>query len=115
MPFNYMSQEELQHIEHCNKALLQHKEIVALVINETESLLNNYLPILSTYVNSVVKIRTLFGEEVSHVMSSTRQLKMVTNSTQEVINFADAVIKLNAILTPSLVEKLNRLLGEDNV
>jgi len=107
-----MTQAELQHIEHCNKILQEHAETVKVVINETEALLNNYVPILSTYVESIAKIRNMFGEEVSNIIKSTRQLGIVTSNVQEVQHFIHAVTKLNELLTPELVVKLQKISGE---
>lgn len=107
-----LTQAELQHIEHCNKVLQEHQELVTTVVNETEGLLNNYVPILSTYVKSIAGIRQMLGEEVAHVIQSTRQLSIVTKNTQEIHDFVQAVMKLDAILTPSLIDKLSRLAKE---
>lgn len=110
MSAKMMSQAELQHIEHCNKVLLDHLELVQRVTNETEGLLNTYLPILTTYVNSIIEVRQLFGKEVAHIVQSTRELSLVTNNTQPLINFIQATAKLNEALTPELTDKLKRVL-----
>jgi len=107
-----LSQNELQHIEHCNKILKEHEETVKSVINETESLLNTYVPILSSYVQAIAKIRNIFGEEVSNIIKSSRQLGIITGSVQDVQHFIHAVTKLNELLTPELVKKLQKISGE---
>lgn len=104
-----LSQAELQHIEHCNKVLEEHDALVKSVVNETEALLNNYVPILSAYVQSIAAIRVTFAEEVKHMLQSTRELKLTTGSTQEIHNFVSAVMKLDQALTPELIEKIHRL------
>lgn len=110
----YLSQDELQHIEHCNKVLEAHHELVTKVISETQEKLNNYLPIVSTYVNAIADVRRAFGEEVKHILQSNRQLQIVTGSAQDVINFTSAVVKLNQILTPEFIEKLQRISEKGN-
>lgn len=104
-----LSHTELQHIEHINKVLENHEELVKRVVNETEALLNNYVPVLSTYIQSMQQMQTAFGEVVSNIIKSSRQLSIVTGSVNDVMLFVGQVQKLNEVLTPELVEKLNRL------
>jgi len=104
-----ITHDELQFIEHANKILNEHAELVKYVINETEGMLNTYVPVLKTYIKAIVNIRTEFSQEVIHIAQSLRELKSITGQTQELINFSSALIKLNEILTPELIEKLNKL------
>lgn len=106
-----MTQAELQHIEHINKVLEEHQEIVNKVVNETEQLLNNYVPIVSAYVASLRDITVSFGASVTNIVQSTRQLGIVTSNTQDLGHFIAAIQKLDAILTPELIEKLQRISG----
>lgn len=107
-----LTHDELQLIEHSNKILKDHLEIVETVVNQTEGLLNNYIPILKAYVQSIVAIRTDLGNEIVNIVQSTRQVALVTNNTQNIINFTQAVSRLNEILTPELISKLNKIAGE---
>lgn len=109
----YLSHEELQHIEHCNIVLKEHLEIVRAVVNESESLLHTYLPILNEYVRSVGKVTQEFGENVSNIYRSSRELKVSVGSTPEVINFIATVQKLDALLTPELIVKLRRITKDE--
>lgn len=104
-----LTEAELQHIEHCNKVLREHKELVELTVNETERLFDNYLPVLTEYINHVVEVRTKFGNEVSHIIQSSRSLGIVTGKVADVINFCSAIEKLDKLLTNDLVEKLRRI------
>lgn len=108
-----MSQAELQHIEHCNKILREHQELVAFVVNETEGILNTYLPILTTYIDNVIRVRSKFGEEVKHIINSSRELKHITSGAQELISFMTAIEKLDKMLTPELVNKLKGLVNRE--
>lgn len=105
----FLTEEELQHIEHCNKVLKEHAELVRLTIESTTELFNNYVPTLNGYVKAVATVKHEFGEQVTSIIQSSRQLKIATGNVQEIISFMSAVIKLNEILTPELVEKLRRL------
>lgn len=107
-----LSEDELQRIEHLNKMLLEHQEIVNKVVNETEQLLNNYVPIISTYVQSIGKVAHLFGEHVTNIIKSSRQLGIVTGTVQDVSNFIASAEKLDKILTPELIEKLRKISHE---
>jgi hypothetical protein len=114
MSTKYMTHEELQHIEHCNKILKDHLECIKVVVEQSELALNNYIPVLRTYVNAITEIRTAFGNEVTHIFQSTRQLGLVTKNSQDIHNFVQAVMQLDKILTPSLVEKLNAITRSNN-
>lgn len=104
-----LSHDELQHIEHANKALKEHLELVNLVVNESEALFNNYLPILQTYINGIAQVSKLFGEEVKQIYNSSRELRVATGGVQDVMNFISAVQKLDALLTPELIGKLRNV------
>jgi hypothetical protein len=104
-----MTQAELQWIEHCNKVLGEHSEVVTKVLNDTEAMLNNYVPIMSAYVQAIDEVRHKFGMCVADIIKSSRQLQIITGSAQDVINFTVAVQKLDTILTPELIEKLQRI------
>lgn len=104
-----MSQAELQHLEHCNKALEAHLEIVTAVVNESEKLLNNYLPIVQEYVSVIGAVTHSFAEHVANIYSSSREMKVATGGAQELINFMATVDKLDKMLTPELLEKLRKV------
>jgi hypothetical protein len=107
-----LSHDELQHIEHSNKILFEHQEIVNKIVNETESMLNTYVPILKAYVESISTIRVALGQEVMHIIQSTREIGIVTKNTQDIMNFCQALNKLDALLTPELITKLKKISGE---
>ena len=104
-----LSQAQLQHIEHCNKVLEAHRELVTMVVNETEAVLNTYLPILGTYINGIVALRTELGNEVRHILNSSKELRHAAGSVNELIQFMSAIEKLDKLLTPELVEKIRKL------
>lgn len=105
------AEQELQRIEHATKILQDHLDTVRLVVNETEGMLNTYVPILRTYVEAISELRHTFGEEVMHFAKSTRELKLVVGNTQQLGDFIRAVQLLHQTLTPELTEKLRRLVG----
>lgn len=104
-----MTQAELQNIEHATKILQEHQEVVQTVVNETEALLNNYGPIMRAYVDSITRLQKDYTDAVVEIIRSTRELKVVISNTQNLHNFMDAISKLEALLTPELVEKLKGL------
>ena len=107
-----ITQAELQHIEYTNKILNEHLELVERVTERTQKLLNDYLPILQNYMQGVVAVRNEMGKEVNHIVQSTRQISIVTSNTQKLMDFTTAVVKLEAVLTPSLIDKLERLVAK---
>lgn len=109
MTTKYLSHDELQHIEHANKILEAHEELVKKVTNETEQMLNTYLPIVRGYVTTLFGIQKDFGEVVSNIVKSSREVSLVTSNTNNIENFCAAIIKLDALLTPEMIEKLNKI------
>lgn len=103
---NKMTQAELQNIEHATHILQEHQRVVEDVVNQTEAMLNTYGPILRTYVDGIVGVQKVFGEAVVNIVRSTRELKLITGGTQNIHDFCSAVIKLDGLLTPELIEKL---------
>lgn len=104
-----LTEAELQHIEYCNKVLKNHLELVEDVTTRTNNLLSNYVESFSAYANSIAQVRQLFGNEVTHILNSTRQLKIATSGVQELITFIDTANKLNQLLNSEFIEKLNRI------
>lgn len=108
----YMTEAELQHIEHCNKILREHEEVISKVINSTETMLNTYIPILQGYVSAVADIQKHFGQVSVDIIRSTRELKVITSGSQELHNYTIAAEKLNNTLSDELVQKIVKLTKE---
>ena|SRR5215204_1715729 len=106
---DYLSQGELQHIEHCNKVLKDHLALVQAITNESEKLLNTFLPIVGDYVNQVGAVTHQMGLHVKNIYASSRELKQAVGGTQDLISFMDAVMKVDKLLTPELLEKLRKV------
>lgn len=106
------TQADLQNLEHANKILAEHLELVQQVVNQSEGLLDNYVPILQTYILSVGQLQNDFGKVVAEILKSTRELTILTGNTHRVIEFTQAIVRLNDILTPELVKKLKGVIGE---
>lgn len=85
-------------------------EIINKVCNESEQMLNTFLPILVTYVKNISEVRISLGKEVVHILQSARELGSVGNSSQQLTNFCQAVVKLHEILTPEIVEQLRKVI-----
>lgn len=109
MKFDYLSHDELQHIEHANKILKDHQELIKTVTNETEALLNNYIPIIKSYVNAIHDIQTEFSHSVSDVVKSSRELKVITSGANEVLSFVQAVERLKSVLNDEFTQKVIEL------
>ena len=108
-----MSHDELQHIEHCNRVLQDHLDLIKLVTNESNGLLENYLPIMQNYARGIHEAGRTFTEGVADIYKSSRELKIATGGTQDVIAFMSTVQKLNEMLTPELLAKLRSISKTD--
>lgn len=107
-----LAQSELQDIEFANKVLLEHQQLIKTVLNESEEMLNTYIPIAKAYIHSIATIQEHLGSQVSNIIKSTRELGVVTKNTQNIINFCQSVEILNKTLTPDLIEKLRRITND---
>lgn len=109
MTKGYLTHEELQYIEHANKVLENHKKLVSEIINETENLLNDYIPIMSTYVNAIKDIQMEFGVAVKNIVYSAREVKIITSGSQEIQQFITAVSKLEQVMNNEFTKKVIEL------
>jgi hypothetical protein len=108
-----LSHDELQKIEHGTKILQEHLAATQVVVNETEALLDTYVPLLRQYLTDITAVRAALGSEVVNILRSVGDLKALTGKTQEIIQFCQAVERLDALLTPERAERLRRILGPD--
>lgn len=106
-----LTHDELQQLEHANKILREHLELVQLVTNQSESMLNTYLPILHGYLGSVRDMQKGFSDAVTDILKSSRELGTTTGRTQQLQDFIAATLKLHETLTSERVEQLRRVFG----
>lgn len=111
MPKEYLSQAELQHIEHVNKVLNEHLELVNAVTSLTEEKISNLIISYRGYVRELAEIQKGMGEVVQNIYRSGREIGHATGKTNEIMAFYDQVAKLDKLLTPELMAKLERLVG----
>lgn len=104
-----LTQAQLQHIEHCNKVLNEHLELVQAVVNASEGLLNTFVPVLSEYCRQVAAVGHEFGTDCNNIYKSSRELKIAVGGVQDIVTFMDQVKRLDAMLSPELLEKLRRI------
>jgi hypothetical protein len=109
MSKDYLTQAELQHIEHVNKVLNDHLELVNAVTSLTEEKIANLITAYRGYVRELATIQKEMGEVVQNIYRSSREIGHATGKTTEIMSFYDQVGKLDKLLTPELMEKLKRL------
>lgn len=108
-----LTHDELQHIEHCNKIMRDHLELVQKVTGEVQKTFDLYLPHLQDYVGTLRAIQFEFGRIVVDIIRSSRELKLITSGSQELHNYGQAATKLNQALSDELVQKIIKLTKED--
>lgn len=104
-----LSHDELQHLEHANKILREHLELLEKITVESSEYLNAHLSSLHTYVAAIGTIQRELGESVSNILKSARELGGVTNRTKELMDFGRAVGVLEETLTSEVLDKLSRI------
>jgi vacuolar-type H+-ATPase subunit D/Vma8 len=109
MSKEYLTQAELQHIEHVNKVLNDHLELVNAVTSLTEEKIATLITAYRGYVRELATIQKEMGEVVQNIYRSGREIGHATGKTNEIMAFYDQVNKLDKLLTPELMEKLKRL------
>lgn len=65
-----------------------------------------------SFADRLGEVTHQFGEHVTNIIKSSRQLGIVTGTVQDVSNFIASIEKLDKILTPELIEKLRKLSHE---
>lgn len=108
----YLSHDELQHIEHCNKVLESHLEVVNAVTSLSEEKIHAMLAAYNGYVHELRNVQNVLGEIVTNIHRSLTQLKGVVGGTQDVMSYTQAVSKLDSLLDDKLIEKLRRITGD---
>ena|SRR5215471_21211878 len=106
---DYLSHDELQHIEHVNKVLQDHLDIVNSVTKLSEEAIQKFIGNYQQHVSMLRDIANSMGKVAQDIYNSTREIKVVTSGTQEIINYCQAVVRLNEILDDKLIEKLRRI------
>lgn len=109
-----LTQTELQHIEHCNKILKEHLDLIRMTTEESKKLFESYNPSLHDYVKVIHGIQIEFARIVMEIVKSGKDLRGITGGSQELANYMHAAIKLNAILDDKLIEKIIRLTKDDS-
>jgi hypothetical protein len=106
---DYLSHDELQRIEHTNKILEAHLELVNTVFTLSE---DRFATILKSYTEFITALKTVqaeMGRVVTHIYQSARDIKQATGGVQDIMAFCDALDKLNKILDDKMIEKIKKV------
>jgi esterase/lipase len=109
MPVKTQSHDELQRIEHLNKVLEQHLELVNTVTTLSEEKIQDMLKNYQTYVHVLREVQVALGDIVTNIHRSMSQLKGVTGGAQDIMSYVQAASKLNDLLDDKLIAKLRRI------
>lgn len=86
------------------------------ILNELQKQLDlgcsTLIPLTRTYLEELRAIRMAFSSEVSHIISSVRQLNEITKSQEQLTKLTDSITKLNSALDPKTIELLERFFKE---
>lgn len=107
----YLSHDELQHIEYSNKVLNEHLETVNVVCSLSEEKIQHLLSGLNDYLAALKAIQYEMGQVVNNIYKSSRELKQAVGNPQEITTYVEAVNKLDKLLDDKLIQKLRRISG----
>lgn len=111
MTTKYLSHDELQHIEHANKILKDHLDLVSATTQLSEERIQNFISAYRQYVVEIKDIATALGKAVENIHNSTREMKVITGSSQQITEYCQAIVKLDQLLDEKLIEKLKRIIS----
>lgn len=107
-----LTQEELQHIEFCNKIMREHLELVTSITEKTKEVFDAYIPTLQEYVRVMHTIQIEFGRVAVNIFKDGKELRAITGGHQEIYNYMQAAVKLDTALNDGLIQKILKLKGE---
>jgi uncharacterized protein YfaT (DUF1175 family) len=110
---DYLSHDELQHIEHVNKVLEAHLDLVNTVFKLSEDRFAEITRSFSEFVIALKTVQMEMGRVVTHIYQSARDVRQATGGIQEITAFTDAIEKLDKILDDKLIEKLRKFTSEE--
>jgi hypothetical protein len=106
-----LTEHELQGLEHTNKVLSAHLEMMQALMKQIEEAVEVFIPLLRLYAGDIMTIRVGVASEIADILRSSGELRSLTKYTQDVINFTKAVETLQRTLTPDVTEQLKSILG----
>lgn len=107
-----LGHEQLQALEHSNRMISEHLALMKDLSGQVDTMVDTFIPIMRIYVENIQTIRITMAKEVAELLRSSRELKGLTSSSREIIDFCEAAKKLSETLTPELVTKLRSVLKE---
>lgn len=99
------TQDELQHLEHYNKMLREHRDITKMVTAEVQVDLQKHISTLNDYAKSLKAIQVEMGLSINNIYKSAQEVRRATSGVQEILSFCQAVMKLEATLNNPDVQK----------
>lgn len=107
-----LGHEQLQAIEHSNRMIAEHLALMKDLAGQVDTMVDTFIPVMRIYVENIQTIRVGMANEVMEILKSSRELKSLASTNQEIINFYHSVQKLSDVLTPEMVAKLRSVLKE---
>lgn len=99
-----VTHEDLQKIEYYNKVLKEHQEIVKSTVSDIQRILDGHLNLMQTYVSSMIDVQIKFTKAVHEIVRSSRELKVATSGSSELINYANSIAKLDEVLNSGILK-----------
>ena len=109
MAKDYLTHDELQHIEHANKVLREHEEIATRVVVGVKSAMEEYIVTVKLVTMDLVTAQVELIRANAEVVKSIREVKLVTSNINELINYGKAIADLNNVLNSGIIDKVLRL------
>ncbi len=80
-----------------------------LIESQVEALDKTLVPLLRVYLDDVRSVRMALAREVKDISLSSQELCNVSKLTKDIMEFCGAVEVLKKVLTPEILEKMERL------
>ena len=88
------------------------KDTMQVLQNSIEVGMNVLIPVAKTYLTELRSIRMAFGQEVIHIVESSRQVRELVKHEPEFKKLVGTLLELDSALNDDLIAKLRRIIKE---
>lgn len=106
------SHEELQDIEHFNKILREHKELMHAIKADVKESMTNHIATLKEFAKALTAIQVEISLAIKNIYSSAQEVRRATGHVNEIISYTQSIIKLEQVLSDEKVQKVLALLKD---
>lgn len=102
--------DQLQHIEHVNKMMREHKELVTTITTDVNAVMTKYIEGLQVFARHLKDVQVNLSMSVKNIYSSVQEIKRITGTTQDIQAAVIAIEKLDKALNDETVQRILKVI-----